>query len=57
MAMPRANDRGRQQLLDDLGYVQPVFRGPNPGDCTLVKSIAFLFLVIGGVVFVGRFAE
>ena len=54
--MPRA-DRGRQQLLDDLGYVQPIFRAGNSGDCTILKSVAVLLVVIGLVVFVGRFAE
>ena len=54
--MPRA-DRGRQQLLDDLGYVQPIFRAGNSGDCTIIKSVALLLVVIGLVVFVGRFAE
>ena len=54
--MPRA-DRGRQQLLDDLGYVQPIFRAGNSGDCTILKSVALLLVVIGLVVFVGRFAE
>ena len=54
--MPRA-DRGRQQLLDDLGYVQPIFRAGNSGDCTILKSVALLLVVIGLAVFVGRFAE
>ena len=47
----------RQQLLDDLGYVQPIFRAGNSGDCTIIKSVALLLVVIGLVVFVGRFAE
>ena len=36
--------------------MQPIFRAGNSGDCTIIKSVALLLVVIGLVVFVGRFA-
>lgn len=47
----------KEQLLERLGHVQPIWRGDSSNDCSLVKTVCIVLGAVGLVVFAARFAE